>query len=126
MQRESPAGRRKGVALPTRPGDEGANLSRPEATGTPSPPPSVPATARLFHLLGDPTRLRVLLLIREKGEACPAALAAAAGMSRQATIYHLKLLRRGGVAGSRRAGHQVFYRITSRLVADLLREVEEG
>jgi ArsR family transcriptional regulator, lead/cadmium/zinc/bismuth-responsive transcriptional repressor len=126
MQRESPAGRREVVALPTRPGDEGANLSRPEVTMTPSPPPSVPATARLFHLLGDPTRLRVLLLIREKGEASPADLAAAAGMSRQATTYHLTLLRRGGVAGSRRAGHQVFYRITSRLVAGLLREVGEG
>jgi len=89
-------------------------------------PLPVPATAQLFHLLGDPTRLRVLLLIREKGEACPGDLAAAARMSRQATNYHLRLLRRSGVAGSRRAGHQVFYRITSRLVAELLREVGEG
>ena len=87
---------------------------------------SGPEAARLFHLLSDPTRLRVLLLIGEKGEASPSDLATAAGMSRQATLYHLALLRRGGVVGARRAGHQVFYRVTSPPLLRLLGEVGEG
>ena len=66
------------------------------------------------------------LLAEKVGRAGQTDLAAAAGMSPQATLYHLKLLRRGGVVGARRAGKQVFYRITSPRVAKLLREVEEG
>jgi ArsR family transcriptional regulator, lead/cadmium/zinc/bismuth-responsive transcriptional repressor len=125
-KKKDPYRRRKGVAIPTRPGDDRANLSRPEATMTPSPPLPVPATAQLFHLLGDPTRLRLLLLIRGKGEACVGDVAAAAGMSREATTYHLKLLRLGGVVGTRRAGQQVFYRVTSPPALELLRAVGEG
>jgi ArsR family transcriptional regulator len=83
----------------------------------------VPEAARLFRLLGEPTRLRVLLLIRGRGEARPSDLAAAAGLTRATTVYHLMLLRRGGVVGTRRAGQQVFYRITSPWVAEVLKAV---
>jgi ArsR family transcriptional regulator len=72
------------------------------------------------------SRLRLLLLIRGKGEACVADLVAAARLPRPTVSNHLALLRRGGVVGRRRAGHRVFYRITSPLVAKLLRTVEEG
>jgi DNA-binding transcriptional ArsR family regulator len=92
-----------------------------------SPPLSAPKAGQLFRLLGEPARLHILLLLlRQKGEACLGDLAAVAGLTRAATVYHLMMLRRGGVVGARRAGQQVFYRITSPLVLELLREVEEG
>jgi DNA-binding transcriptional ArsR family regulator len=90
------------------------------------PPPSVEEAAQLFRLLGEPARLRVLLALSAKGEARPSDLAAAAGLTRAATVYHLMMLRRGGVVGTRRAGQQVFYRVTSPPVLRLLGEVGEG
>jgi ArsR family transcriptional regulator, lead/cadmium/zinc/bismuth-responsive transcriptional repressor len=92
----------------------------------PHPRTSVEEAARLFHLLGDPARLRILLLLRDRGEAHAGDLTAVAGLPRTATVYHLMLLRRGGVVERRRAGRRFFYRITSPLVAKLVRAVEEG
>ena len=89
-------------------------------------PLSAQEAAQLFDLLGEPTRLRVLLALRDKGEAYAGDLTAVAHMSQQATNYHLAQLRRWGVVRVRQAGQQVFYRITSPLVLELLREVEEG
>jgi DNA-binding transcriptional ArsR family regulator len=125
-KKKDPYRRRKEVALPTRPGDDGANLSRPEATMTPNPPLSVPNAARLFWLLGTPARLRMLRVILGKGEACVSDLAAAARLPRATVSNHLALLRRGGVVERRRAGHQVFYHITSPPALRLLGEVGEG
>jgi DNA-binding transcriptional ArsR family regulator len=93
---------------------------------TPNALRSVPEAAQLFALLGDPTRLRVLLALRDKGEACAGDLSAFAQMSQQAANYHLALLRRRGVVGRRRAGQQVFYRVASPLALKLLRAVGEG
>jgi DNA-binding transcriptional ArsR family regulator len=126
MQRESPAGRREGVAIPARPGDDGANLSRPEATMTPNPPLSVKEAAELFGLLGQPARLRMLLTLRDRGEACVTDVAAWVGQPQSTVSKHLAMLRAEGVVGRRRAGQRVFYRITSPPALLLLREVEEG
>jgi DNA-binding transcriptional ArsR family regulator len=93
---------------------------------TPRPRLSVPEAAHLFGLLGTRARLRLLLLIRGKGEACVCDLVAAARLPRPTVSNHLMLLRRGGVIGRRRAGHQVFYRITSPRALELLRAVGEG
>jgi len=93
---------------------------------TPSPPFSAQEAAQLFRLLGESARLHILLLLRQKGEASVGDLVAAVGLPRATVSNHLMLFRRGGVVGRRRAGHRVFYRITSPLVLLLLREVEEG
>jgi DNA-binding transcriptional ArsR family regulator len=91
-----------------------------------SPPLSVREAARLFRLLGKPARLRLLLVLRDQGEAWVGDLIAAAGLSRYVARRHLPLLRRRGVIGHRKAGQRAFYRITSPLVLDLLRDVGEG
>jgi ArsR family transcriptional regulator len=66
------------------------------------------------------------LLIRGKGEACVGDLVAAARLPRPTVSNHLALLRRGGVAESRRAGKHLFYRVATPLVAEVLRPVGEG
>jgi DNA-binding transcriptional ArsR family regulator len=91
-----------------------------------SPPLSVREAVRLFHLLGEPTRLRVLLVLRDRGEAGVGDLIAAAGLSRQATLHHMKVLRRRGGIGRRKAGRRAFYHITLPLALELLRDVGEG
>jgi ArsR family transcriptional regulator len=81
----------------------------------------VPEAAQLFRLLGEPTRLRLLLLLGERGELPVGDLAGACGRSQPATSIHLGVLRRAGVVASRREGHLVYYRLGSPFAAELLR-----
>ena len=91
----------------------------------PPPRPSAPQAARLFHLLGAPLRLRILLLLADREEASVGAVSAAVKQSQTAVSHHLALLRRGRLVECRRDGRQNFYRITSDLVPDLLRLVRD-
>jgi DNA-binding transcriptional ArsR family regulator len=90
-----------------------------------SPLLSVPEAARLFQLLGDASRLRLLRVLAERQEACVGDLCTAVRMPQSATSHHLMLLRRGQLVDYRRAGKQNFYRIRSPLVPELLRQISE-
>jgi carbon storage regulator CsrA len=81
---------------------------------------SVAEAAGLFSLLADPTRLRLLVAIRDRGEASAEALAAVAGPARPPVSSHLELLRAAGLVEPKRDGMEVSYRLHSPLVADLL------
>jgi DNA-binding transcriptional ArsR family regulator len=86
----------------------------------------LPEAARLFRALGDPTRLRLLLLLSERGEVGVNDLARAAGLAQTAMNYHLKGLRRAGVVAWRREGRRRYYRFASPLAGELLRDVGPG
>jgi DNA-binding transcriptional ArsR family regulator len=90
------------------------------------PPLSVQEAVQLFRLLAEPARLRVLVLVRDRGEACVGDLAAAVGQSLPTVSNHLAFLRHAGAVERRRAGHQVFYRVASPLVAEVLEGVGGG
>ena len=64
--------------------------------------------AEVFRLLGDPTRLRVVLTclqeLRSVGE-----IAVAVGVSPSLVSHHLRLLRAGRLVRAERRGRQVFY-----------------
>lgn len=68
--------------------------------------------ARRFALLGDPTRLRIVRILHERGEATVSEIAAATGTSAANASQHLRRLLLGGVAGRARDGQAVRYRIT--------------
>ncbi len=67
--------------------------------------------AHRFALLGDPTRLRILHAVMERGEMPVYAIAAAAGTSRFNTSAHLNRLAAGGLVARRREASTVYYRI---------------
>jgi DNA-binding transcriptional ArsR family regulator len=81
---------------------------------------------RLFRLLGDQGRLRMLLLLAGRGEVSVGDLAGAVGRSQATASVQLGLLRWAGVVASRREGRRVYYRLNSPLAADLLRRVGGG
>jgi DNA-binding transcriptional ArsR family regulator len=85
---------------------------------------SVESAAQVFGLLGDPSRLRILLHLLEEQEVCVGDLSAAVGQPRPTVSRHLMLLRAGGLAKGRRDGKRVLYRVTSDLVPDLLHGVD--
>ena len=75
-----------------------------------------------FKALGDPTRLRILDLLRARGKSCCDLVArgekglcacdieAAVGLSQAAVSHHMDLLRRAGLVQAEKRGRWMFYR----------------
>lgn len=78
--------------------------------------------ADMFRLLGDPTRLKVMLACLE-GPAPVGAIAEAAGASPSLASHHLRLLRAAGLARGRRKSRQVLYEVADSHVRRMLAEV---
>jgi DNA-binding transcriptional ArsR family regulator len=64
--------------------------------------------ARVFHALGDKTRLSIIALLAE-GEMSVAAIYKKLKLPQSTASHHLSLLREGGVVLNRRDGKQVLY-----------------
>jgi DNA-binding transcriptional ArsR family regulator len=68
----------------------------------------VEAVVRVMRILSDPTRLRLLGLLRD-GELNVTTLCRRLQLPQPTVSHHLGLLRSAGLVGNRRAGKQVFY-----------------
>ena len=66
--------------------------------------------ARVFHSLGDKTRLAIMMLLAE-GEMNVMTLCKKLKLPQSSTSHHLALLREGGLVVSRRDGKQRFYSV---------------
>ena len=92
------------------------HMPAPEAFG---------ATADLFKLMSDLTRVRLFWLLCHCEE-CLLNLSAMMNMSSPALSHHLKLLRSCGLIVSRRDGREVYYRAADNRQAEALhRMIEE-
>jgi len=84
--------------------------------------------ADLFRLLGDPTRLRIVLACVDERRAV-GAIAQALGLSPSLVSHHLRLLRAARIVRAERQGKQVFYlaadRHISAMLAGMLEHVAE-
>ena len=80
----------------------------------------LPELADFYKLLGNTTRLKILLALAE-GELCVCDLAHVLGLSIAATSHQLKLLRGKGWLRKRDDGKMVYYRLHS---ADLLKALK--
>ena len=77
--------------------------------------------AQLLHLLGQAERLSILLAIGN-GEACVCHLEAALGLRQAYISQHLMTLRQAGVVTARRDGRNIFYRLETPDLLDLIRQ----
>jgi DNA-binding transcriptional ArsR family regulator len=75
--------------------------------------------ARRFALLSDPTRLRVLSVLLERGEASVGEVADAIGVGRTNVSQHLSRLLHAGMVGRRRDGHSIHYRVIDEMLKPL-------
>lgn len=82
--------------------------------------------ARRFFLLGDPTRLRVVSVLHDGGEASVQEVAAATGTSVANVSQHLGRLLAGGIVRRRRAGRTVRYWIADPTIEALCQIVCES
>ena len=84
--------------------------------------------AEMFRLMGDPTRLRIILACM--GAPTPVgAIADGLGLSQSLVSHHLRLLRAARVLRGQRQGRQVLYASAdehiSCVIADMLEHVAE-
>jgi len=86
--------------------------------------PETPArsdlVAKYFRALGDPTRLRILGLLRAEGELSAGALTRRLGQAQPKVSNHLACLRWCGFVSTRREHRVVFYRLADQRVAAIL------
>lgn len=93
-------------------------------TAPPESDGSIAQLADLFHLLGDPTRLRIVLACL----ATPIAvsdIAAALQLSSSLVSHHLRLLRAARIVKSERQGKQVFYTAADAHISGVLTDMLE-
>jgi ArsR family transcriptional regulator, arsenate/arsenite/antimonite-responsive transcriptional repressor len=88
--------------------------------------------------LGDPTRLKILELLKAKGRSCCDLIArdekglcacdieTAIGLSQAAVSHHMSLLRRAGLVTSEKRGRWVFYARNEAAIAGLAEMVAKA
>ena len=80
--------------------------------------------AEIFHLLGDPTRLRIVVCCLA-GPVSVSALAERIGASPSLVSHHLRLLRAARILRAERRGKQVFYSAADEHIRTVLGDMIE-
>jgi DNA-binding transcriptional ArsR family regulator len=80
--------------------------------------------AEVFHLMGDPSRLSILLFVIE-GPRAVGEIAAATGLSASLVSHHLRLLRAGRLVRAERRGKRVFYAVDDAHIRSVLTDMAE-
>lgn len=75
--------------------------------------------ALTFKIMGDPTRLKIILALRG-GEMCVCDIAAFLGLSESAVSHQLRRLRELSLVRSRRDGQVLYYQLDDAHVLDLV------
>ncbi|MFV0561366.1 MAG: ArsR/SmtB family transcription factor [Enterococcus sp.] len=75
--------------------------------------------SQLFKVLSDPTRLKILLVLRN-GEQNVTAIAQAVSMEQSAVSHQLRLLRENHIVRSHREGKAILYSLDDHHVLDIL------
>jgi len=92
----------------------------------PLTPEAAELIARRFRVLAEPTRLRLLDVLREREEAPVGELAQTLSTSQQNVSKHLGVLSAEGVVSRRKAGTSALYRISDPAVFELCEQVCSG
>ena len=93
---------------------------------TPLTPAAAELIARRFLALSDPTRLRIVDLLRDRGEASVGELTEALGSSQQNVSKHLATLHAEGFVSRRKQGTSTIYAIADSSVLELCEQVCGG
>jgi ArsR family transcriptional regulator len=82
----------------------------------------------MFRLMGDPTRLRIILACLDDSTSV-GTLAKRLGLTSSLVSHHLRLLRAGRILKAERRGKQVFYSLADehirRVIGDMAAHAEE-
>lgn len=75
--------------------------------------------------LAEPSRWRILALLRARGEVCVCEIWPALGATQSNTSMHLRVLREAGLIRGRKQGKWVYYSLEEAAVAGLLASLQD-
>lgn len=75
--------------------------------------------AQIYRLLGDPTRLRIAMALKN-GEMCVCDMAALLGLSESAVSHQIRRLKDASLVKGRREGQVLYYSLDDQHVVDLI------
>lgn len=81
---------------------------------------TIQKVSRIFKLLGDPTRVRILLLLDKAGSLNVGTIAEKLNMAQSAISHQLKLLRDNHLLKNRKEGKVVYYQLDDDHVKQIL------
>lgn len=96
------------------------------------------ALAEMFKALADPTRVKILSLLKARGRSCCDLIARsepglcacdveeAVGLSQAAVSHHMGLLRRAGLVDAQKRGRWVYYRRNEAAIARLADQIAKA
>lgn len=80
---------------------------------------SVEDVSKIFSLLGDPSRMKIVLALME-GELCVYHLCEITGGKQSATSQHLRKLKDNGILKCRKEANQVLYSISDEHITSIV------
>jgi ArsR family transcriptional regulator, lead/cadmium/zinc/bismuth-responsive transcriptional repressor len=86
-------------------------------------PDILPSMAETFQILGDPTRLKIVLAL-SAGQLCVGDIAIVVGISESGISHQLRLLRDRRIVRGERAGQRMYYSVADAHLAALFREAD--
>ncbi|MBN2545029.1 MAG: helix-turn-helix transcriptional regulator [Spirochaetes bacterium] len=72
---------------------------------------NIDKSAFFFKTLGDPTRIKILNLLKLYGNLCVGIMAQKLGITQPAVSQHLRILKNAGIVEASRIGFHVHYKI---------------
>jgi ArsR family transcriptional regulator, arsenate/arsenite/antimonite-responsive transcriptional repressor len=85
----------------------------------PLPTTDASELATRFQALADPTRLRLLSLVSERGDVCGCELVEPLGLAQPTISHHLKVLFKAGLLAKERRGRWIHYSIDETAIDSL-------
>jgi DNA-binding transcriptional ArsR family regulator len=85
----------------------------------------ISALSKKFKAASDPTRLKILFLLRKK-ELCVCKIVSALGKKQAVISHHLSVLQNAGLLKSRKEGKWTHYRTDDPLVSKFVKNMRKG
>ncbi len=74
----------------------------------------------------EPTRLKILFLLGNRGRLCVGDIASGFKISRPAVSHHLKVLKTSGLVQTEREGQEIYYAVRIDSIIDTLRALADS
>lgn len=87
-------------------------------------PAQLDAVTTRFHALSDPTRLKLLLRLRQ-GEGCVCDLMDVLDAAQSRLSFHLRVLKDAGLVTDRRDGRWVYYTLASEALEEMRETLDD-
>jgi ArsR family transcriptional regulator len=95
---------------------------------------AIPSLDRFLHAVADPTRRRILRVLKEKGGCsigketglCAFDIEQRVKLAQATVSHHMRILEKAGVVEAQREGHWRWYRRNEKLIGEMTRELKGG